>query len=169
MLTDPYLQSTSNSTGLIKTGATGLCKYTSSSSPTFGEEQSYQVPSECLLIHPPASYPSIQGLTISLRMNQPGSVILPGNYTILPYNVIDCKSCGRTALDGWVEVHSIVNSNSPPNFCLGILYLYMESDAVSFPYLIRHLKLFMILEISQQTTPAASQLYRPVTRAVPLQ
>ena len=135
VLTDLYLQSTSNSTGLIKTGITGTCSF---SSPYQGQdeggEDSYQAPSECLIIQPPASYPSVQGTDISLQMNQTGSVILPGNYTILPYNVIDCKNCSQTALGGWIEVHSIVNFNAPPNFCLGILYLYMESNAVSFPY-----------------------------------
>ncbi|CAF9908952.1 MAG: hypothetical protein GOMPHAMPRED_006362 [Gomphillus americanus] len=130
-LTDLWLEDTSSNTGIKKTGATGTCNIGKPS-----QSYLYQVYDECLLIDKPATYPSIQGTQISLQPDKTGSIILNQNYTLLPFNVIDCKNCGKTPQDGWIEIHSLLNyGSSVSDICMGILYLYVQQAPVTLSWL----------------------------------
>ena len=130
-LTDLWLEDTLGNTGIKKTGATGICNIGKPS-----QSDLYQVFDECLLIDKPATYPSIQGTQISLQPNKTGNIILNQNYTLLPFNVIDCKSCGSTSQDGWIEIHSLLNyGSSVSDVCMGVLQLYVQQAPITLSWL----------------------------------
>lgn len=129
-LTDLWLEDTRGQAGFITPRVTGNC----SVSPT-AKNVELTFSEQCYDIEPPSNLPMINGMDLKLNSGAPGTVMLAGlPYKILPFTIVDCKTCSSANLDGgWVEIHVVMKSSS--NLCLGIFYLQIKlKDTIALDY-----------------------------------